>query len=175
MTGNQTMDYDVRLRHLYSHSRTCTRSGVCRRPSRLVASTICYLLDRASVHEISALMICSSTCQTFPATMEILIYCISSAFVEIMVLCISSSWRFWSIYIVRGNGHICCIVSFLFMAIVLLCIRDCYMYLQLCAKLYHCTMLIGWLVFHLGFFITQLLGWTYNVFWPSYDPSDLTH
>ena len=26
-----------------------------------------------------------------------------------------------------------------------------------------------------GFFITSLLGWTYNVFRPSYDPSDLTH
>ena len=56
MTGNQKMDYYVRPRHLYSHSRTCTRSGVCRRPSRLVAYIICYLLDCASDHEISALM-----------------------------------------------------------------------------------------------------------------------
>ena len=39
-----------------------------------VASLTCYLLDRASVHEISALVTCSSICQTFPATMEILIY-----------------------------------------------------------------------------------------------------
>ena len=52
------------------------------------------LLDRASVHEISALVICSSICQTFPATMETLIGYISSAFVEIIVLFISSSWRF---------------------------------------------------------------------------------
>ena len=110
MTGNQTMDYYVRPRHLYSHSRTCTRSDLCRRPSRLVASTIWYLLDCASVHEISALVTCSSICQTFPATMEILIYCISSAFVEIMVLCISSSWRFWSMYIVCGDEHICVIM-----------------------------------------------------------------
>ena len=49
------------------------------------------------------------------------------------------------------------------------------MYLQLYAELYHCTMLIGWLVLHLGSFITPLMGWTYNVFRPSYDPSDLTH
>ena len=48
------------------------------------------------------------------------------------------------------------------------------MYLQFCAELYHCTMLIGWLVFHFGFFIIPLLGWTYNVFGPSYDPFDLT-
>ena len=27
----------------------------------------------------------------------------------------------------------------------------------------------------IGFFITSLLGWTYNVFRPSYDPSDLRH
>ena len=49
------------------------------------------------------------------------------------------------------------------------------MYLQLYAELYYCTMMIGWLVFHLGSFITPLLGWTYNVFRPSYDPSDLTY
>ena len=57
MTSNQTMDYYVWPWHLYSHSRTCTRSGVCRIPSRLVASIICYLLDSASVHEILALVI----------------------------------------------------------------------------------------------------------------------
>ena len=56
MTGNHTMDYYVRPRHLYSHSRTCTRSGLCRRPSILVAFHICYLLDRASVHDILALV-----------------------------------------------------------------------------------------------------------------------
>ena len=110
MTGNQTMDYYVQYRHLYSHSRTCTRSGSCRIPSRLVASTICYLLDRASVHEISALVICSSISQIFPATMETLICYISSAFVDIIVLCIYSSWRFWSMYIVRGDDHICSIM-----------------------------------------------------------------
>ena len=110
MTGNQTIHCYVWPRHFYSHSRTCTHSGVCRRPSRLVASTICYLLDRASVHEISALVTCSSICQTFPATMEILICYISSAFVEIMVPCISSSWRFWSMYIVCGDDHICVIM-----------------------------------------------------------------
>ena len=53
-------------------------------------------------------------------------------------------------YIVHVNDHICHIVSCLFMAIVLLCIRDCYIYLQLCAELYHCIALIGWLVLPLG-------------------------
>ena len=54
----------------------------------------------------------SSVCETFPATMEILIYYISSAILEIMVLCISSSWRFWSMYIVRGDDHICDIMYY---------------------------------------------------------------
>ena len=78
-------------------------------------------------------------------------------------------------YIVRGDDHICLVVSCLFMAIVLLCIQDCYMYSQLYAELYYGIMLIGWLVFHLGTFITSFLGWTYNVFRPSYNPYDLIH
>ena len=95
-------------------------------------------------------------------------------------------WRSWSfVYLQDGDSDLCILyvvmtthdicISCLFMAIVLLCIRDYYMYLQLYAKLYYCTMLIGWLVFHLGTFITSLLGWTYNVFRPSYKPSDLIH
>ena len=95
-------------------------------------------------------------------------------------------WRSWSfLYLHHGDSDLCILyvamtthvifVSCLFMAIVLLCIRDCYMYLQLYGELYYCTMLIGWLVFHFGFFITRLLGWTYNVFRPSYDPYNLTH
>ena len=115
-------------------------------------------------------------CHIFPAIMEILIYCISSAIMEIMVL---------FVYLHHGNSDLCIlyvamttyVISWLclFMAIVLLCIRDCYMYLQLYAKLYYCTMLIGWLVFHLGTFITSFLGWNYNVFRPSHNPSDLIH
>ena len=73
-------------------------------------------------------------------------------------------------YIVRGDDHICHIVSCLFMAIVLLCIWDYCMYLQSCEEFgYYIILLDGW------FFITPLLGWNYNVFRPSYDPSDLTH
>ena len=49
------------------------------------------------------------------------------------------------------------------------------MYVQLYAELYYGIMLIGWLVFHLGTVITSLLGWTYNVFQPSYNPSNLIH
>ena len=56
MTSNKTMDYYVRPRRLYSHSRTSTHSRLCRRPSRLVAFHICYLLNHASVYEILSLV-----------------------------------------------------------------------------------------------------------------------
>ena len=49
----------------------------------------------------------SSLCQISSSIREILIHCISSDFMEIMILCISSSWRFWYIYIVRGDDHTC--------------------------------------------------------------------
>ena len=176
MTGNQTMDYYVWPRHLYSYSRTCTRSGLCRRLSRLVASLICYLLDRASVHEITALVTwfhCMSDISSHYGDLDLL-YIFS--LVEIMVLCISSSWRFWSMYIVRGDDHICSIMYhayswplYSYVSGTARCI--CRLY----AELYYGIMLIGWLVFHLGTFITSLLGWTYNVFRPSYNPSDLIH
>ena len=170
------MDYYFQPRHLYSHSRTCTHSGLCRRPSRLVASLICYLLDRASAHEISALV-----------TWFLYMSDISSHYGDIDLLYIFIHYGDHGtlyIFIMEILSYVYCmwrsplmwyLVSCLFMAIVHLCIWDCYMYLQLCKEFYYCTMLIGWLVFHLGSFITPLLGWNYNVFWPSNDPSDLTH
>ena len=163
MTGNQTMDYYVRPRHLYSHSRTCTRSGLCRRPSRFVASLICYLLDRASVHEISALVTCSSVYQTFPATMEI------------MVLCISSSWRFWSIYIVLAmttyvlscfmpiHGH----CTLMYMGLLYVLADVCRVVLW-----YYADWVAGLPFGYLHHFTS---GMDYNVFRPSYNPSDLIH
>ena len=130
MTGNQTMDYYVRPQHLYSHSRTFTHSILCGRRSRLVASLICYLLDRASVHEISSLVtwfeymsdvsshygdldllyifsLCGDHGLLYIFIMEILIY----------VYC---TWQWPLMWY---------LVSCLFMAIVLLCIWDCCIYL----------------------------------------------
>ena len=57
MSGNEMMEYYVRPRQIYSHSRTCTHSSSCRMPCSLVEFHLFYLLDRASVHEISTLMI----------------------------------------------------------------------------------------------------------------------
>ena len=91
----------------YSHSRTCTCSSVCRRLHRLVEFHICYLLDRASVHEISSLVTwfqCMTDIFNYYGDLDPFI---SSSFMEIMILCIYSSWRFWSIYIVHGDDHTC--------------------------------------------------------------------
>ena len=132
MTGNQTMDYYVQPWHIYSHSRKSTRSGLCRRPSSLVAFHIWYLLNCASIHEISAFMI---MIPVFPVYIRYL----------------HPLWRSWSIvYCTRRWPHMTLCISCLFMAIVLLCIRDCYMYLQSHAKIYHCIVLIGGWFFHLG-------------------------
>ena len=104
----------------------------------------------------------SSICQTFPTTMEIFIYCISS------------SWRFWSIYIVSGDDH----TSYSIMPIhghyTLMYLGLLYLFAVMCrvVSLYSVDWMVG---SSTGFFTTPLLGWTYNVFQPSYYPSDLTH
>ena len=93
MTGNQTMDYYVWPRHLYSHSRTCTHISLCRRRSRLMASLICYLLDHASVHEISALV------TWFQYMSDI-----SSHYGDLDLL----FWRSWSfVYLHHGDSDLC--------------------------------------------------------------------
>ena len=163
MTGNQTMDYYVWPRHLYSHSRTCTHSDLCRRPSRLVASLICYLLDHANVHEISALVTsfqCMSDISSHYGDLDLLYIFIME--IPIYVYC---TWRWPHMWY-----HVVC----LFMAMYSY-VSETAMYLQLYVELYYGIMLIGWLVFHLGTFITSFLGWTYNVFRPSYNPSNLIH
>ena len=127
MTGNQTMDYYVRPRHIYSHSRTCTRRGLCRRPSSLVAFRICYLLDRGCIHDILYLVIMILVCMIY----------------------LHPLWRYWSIvYCTWWWPHMTLCISCLFMAILLLCIRDCYMYLQSHAEIDHCIVSMSGWFFH---------------------------
>ena len=135
------MEYYVWPRHLYSHRRTCTHSGLCIRPSRLVAFHKCYLLDRASVHDISALV------TWFQYMSDI-----SSYYGDLDPFYIFSHYGDHDplyIFIMEILIYVYCtwqwplmwyLVSCLFMAIVLLCIRNCYMYLQLYAELYHCKL-----------------------------------
>ena len=151
MTGNQTMDYFVQPRFLYSHSRTCTRSGVCRRPSILVVSIICYLLYRASVHEISALVtwfqcmpdIFSHYGDLDPWYIFSFHGDLGPLYIFIMKILI------YCILYVAMTTHVTIRISCLFMAIVLLCIWDCYMYLQSCAEFDYCTILMDGWFFHM--------------------------
>ena len=117
----------------------------------------------------------SNVCEMFPAIMEILIHYISSTFMDIMTLCISSSWRFWSIYIVCGDDHTCHILYHAYSwTLTLMYPRMLYLLAVMCRvwSLYCIDWMDG---SSIGFFITPLLGCIYNVFRPSYDPSDLTH
>ena len=153
MTSSQTMDYYVRPQHLYSHSRTCTRSGLCRRLSRLVASLICYLLDHASVHEISALVTsfyCMSDMSSHYGDLDLCIFYV--AMTTYVISC------FMPI-----NGHC-----------TLMYPRLLYVFVVICrvVLLYYVDWVAG---IPLGFVITPFLGWTCNVFRPSYDSSNLTN
>ena len=105
------MDYYVRPRHLYSHSRTCTRSGLCRILSRLVASLICYLLDRASVHEISALV------TWFQYMSDI-----SSHYGDLDLLYLQPLWRSWSFVCLHNGDSDLCILYVAMTTYVLSCI-----------------------------------------------------
>ena len=174
MTGNQTMDYYVRPRHLYSHSRTCTRSGLCRIISRLVEFQICYLLDHTSVHEISTLVTwfqCMSDIFIHYGDLDPLYIFIFHGdhdplyiFIMEILIYLYCTWR-WP--------HMSYFVSCIFMAIVLLCIWDCCMYLQSYVEIF---VLYCWMVgSSTWFFITPLKWWTYNVFRPSNHPSNLKH
>ena len=78
-------------------------------------------------------------------------------------------------YIVRGDEHICSIMFHAYSWPLYSYVSGTAICPQLYAELYYGIMLIGWLVFHLGTFITSLLGWTYNVFRPLYNPSDIIH
>ena len=169
------MDYYVRPRHHYSHSRTCTRSVLCRRPYRLVASLICHLLDRANVHEISALVTWFQSMSDISShygdldllyifshygdhgplyifIMEILIYVYCTCNDHLCdILYHAYSWPLYS-YVSRTT---ICTCSYMQSCIIVLC------------------WLGGWS--SSGLFITPFLGWNYNVFQPLYDPSKLTH
>ena len=108
--------------------------------------------------------------------MEILIHCVSSIIMEILIYCTSSSTLeilIYCILYVAMTTHVTFCISCLFMAIVLLCIRDCSMYLQSYAEIYYCT--DKWLVLPPRSSLLHFWDGFYNVFWPSYYPSDLTH
>ena len=151
MTSNQTMDYYVRPWCLYSHSRTCTHSCLCRRASILVASLIWYVLDRANVHEISTLVTwfqcMSDTFSHYGDLDPLFIFSFHGdhdplyIFIMEILIYLYCTWP-WP--------HVSYFVSCLFIAIVLLCIWDCYMYFQSHADIDYCIVLMSGWFFHLG-------------------------
>ena len=133
MTGNHTMDHHVWPWHLYSCDGTFTHSSLCRIPPSLVASHICYLLDHASLMRCQLSWLYSSILPYIFIHYGDLIHCI--------------------LYVVMTTHGIC--ISFLFMAIVLLCISDCYMYI--------CS--------HMMRFIIVFVGHHFDLFLPLRYPS----
>ena len=168
------MDYYVRPQQLYSHSRTCTHRELCRRPSSLVTFHICYLFDCASVHDNSHDLI--------------LVYVryLQPLWRSWSIVYIHLSWRSWSfvyihhgdsdlLYILHGDDHTCHILYhaylwplyyYVFRTAVGIC-----SHMERSIVVLYCWMAGS----STWFFITPLLGWTYNVFRPLYHPFDLTH
>ena len=146
------MDYHVQPRHLYSHDRTCARSSLRRRPSRLVAFHICYLLDHASIDEMSSL--------------KTGFHCITKY--------LNPLWRSCSLYIVHGDDH----TWHLYIIPIhghctLMYMKLLHVYLQSHANIYHCIVLMSGRFFHLVLhYSTSRMD---IMFQPSCYPSNLTH
>ena len=152
MTGSDMMDYYVRPRHIFSYSATCTCNGLHRRPSILVAFHICYLLDCASIHEMSSFVIWFQ--------------CISDIFIHygdldpLYIVC--GNDHTWHLYIMPIHGR--CTLMYLGLLYVFVVT---WKYWSL-----YCPN--EWLVLPPESSLLHL--WDgYNVFWPSCYPSDLTH
>ena len=149
MTGDQTMDHRVRTQHLYSHDGTCTRSGLHRIPLILVA-----------FHATSFIVPVVKRCQL--SWLYSSVYKMSSSIMEILIHCI--------LYVVMTTHDIC--ISCLFMAIVLLCIWDCYMYIY--SHKTRFIIVLYWWVDGSSTWVSLLHFWDgYNLFWPSCYPCDL--
>ena len=166
MTSNQAMDYYVRPWHLYSHSRTCTRRRLCRIPSRVVAFYAISLIVPVFIR--------------FQLSCLILVYvrCFQPLWRSWSIIYLQSSWRSWRFYdslycTWRWPNMLYCIMpihghcTLLYPGLVYL-----FAVMYRVVSLYSVDWMAG---SSTGFFITSLLGWTYNVFRPSYDPSSLTH
>ena len=177
MTGNQTIDYYVRPRHLYSHSRTCTRSGLC---------SITFLI--CGIPHMLPPWLCQCSWD-FSSHNLIIVY----------VRYLQPLWRSWSImylqllwrsqstvyihhgdsdllYIIRDDDHTCHVLyimpihghcTLMYLGLLHVFAVTC-RYLSL-----YCTH--EWLVLPPGFSLLHLWDGFYNVFRPSCYPSYLTH
>ena len=164
--GNQTMEYYVWPRYIYSHSRTCTHSSSCRIPSSLVEFHICYLLDRASVHDILALMIwfqCIPDFFSHYGDLDLLYIFIHFGYSDLLYIVRGDDHTFHILYIMPIHGHCTLMYRGLLYVFTVLC-RDWLLY---CIN--------EWLVLPLGSSLLHFWDGLYNVFQPSCYPFELTH
>ena len=169
------MEHLVRPQHLYSRDETCTHSSLHRIPPSLVAFHICYLLDCASVNEISTLVIwfhCMLDIFNHYGDLDPLYIFTLYGDLNPLYIFIVNIFIYYILYVAMTT-HVTFCISCLFMSIVLLCIRDCYMYLQSYAEIDYCTILMDGWFFHLV--LHHFWDGFYNVFQPSCYPFDLTH
>ena len=190
MTGNQTMDYYVQPPHIYLHSRTCTHSGLRRIPSILVAFHVCYHLDCATVHDISALMIwfqCISDIFIHYGDLDPLY--IFSHYGDLDPLYIFIHYGDLDLlyifihygdsnllYIVHGDEHTCHILYIMYIHshCTLMYTRLLFVFAVICRYLsLYCT--DEWLVLPPWYSLLHFWDWFYNVFSPSCYPFYLTH
>ena len=75
-------------------------------------------------------------------------------------------------YIARGDDHLCDILYHGHCTLMYPRLLYVFAVMHRVVSLYSADWMAG---SSTRFFITSLLGWTYNVFRPSYHPSDLTH
>ena len=114
--------------------------GLCRRLSRLVASLICYLLDHACVHEISALV------TWFQYMSDI-----SSHYGDLDLLYLQPLWRSWSfVYLHHGDTDLC-----IFYMAMTTYVISCIMHIHV-----HCTLMYPGLLYVLAFMCKVVL-WYY--------------
>ena len=140
MAGNQMMEYYVWPQHLYSHSRTCTHS-VCVEDLPdwwhllYATSLIVTVFTRFQLSWLD-----SSICQTFPATMEILIFVYLQPF-----------WRSWSfVYLHHGDSDLC----------ILYVVMTTYVISCILPILGHCTLMYPGLLYVLAV-ICRVVLWYY--------------
>ena len=152
-------------------------AGLCRRPSKLVAFHICYLLDRASVHEISTPVTwfqCMSDIFSHhygdldPLYIFILHGDHDPLYIFIMeiLICLYCTWRWPHMSHFVYHAYSWPLYSYVSDTAICIC-----SHVQSLIIVFYCWMAGS----STWFFITPLIGWTCIVFWPSYHPSDLTH
>ena len=126
------MARNILLQQLYLWDGTYTSNNLCRRPSSLMAFHICCLLDYVNVYEISSLMTSVQCTQFFTR-------CLHSGWGPYYTVYCTSRWPPMAYVYYSYSWALYCYVSKTTMYTS---------YLHLYLKIYHCTILMSDLFFH---------------------------